>query len=57
VISIVDALDETLALPAVLALGALLALVCQAFSRILEALPPIRSPGLMPQARTASKDG
>jgi hypothetical protein len=49
-------LEETLALPAVLALAALLALVCQALSRILEALSSIATPGLMPQARAASKD-
>ena len=37
-------LEETLALPAVLALAALLALVCQAFSRIFEALPLSAAP-------------
>jgi hypothetical protein len=49
-------LEETLALPAVLALAALLALACQAFSRILEALPFIANLGLMAEARTASTD-
>jgi hypothetical protein len=49
-------LEETLALPAVLALAALLALICQALSRILEAVSSIANPGLMPQARAASKD-
>jgi hypothetical protein len=49
-------LEETLALPAVLALAALTAFVCQAIGRILETLPISAAPGLMPQARTTSKD-
>jgi hypothetical protein len=50
--------EDTLALPAVLALGALLALAYQAFSRILAALPPFfPQPGAAPQARAAAKDG